>query len=61
MDESEASNMIIQFDSDRKTSSIIVRYPEWEGSNKEVRVYTKGAMDFLMKNVTKVNYGQDDV
>jgi len=38
---------IISFTSSRKRASIVVRNPEKEGTNEEVRVFTKGAPDML--------------
>lgn len=37
----------ISFSSKRKRGSIIIRRPEHEGTDKEVRIYTKGAPDML--------------
>jgi len=45
---------IIPFTSTRKRGSIVVRYPDLEGSNQEVRVYCKGAPDMLFPDTTKV-------
>lgn len=38
----------IPFTSDRKKASIVVRQPEMEGTDHEVRVYCKGAPDMLL-------------
>ena len=43
----------IPFTSSRKKASVIVRQPALEGTDREVRVYTKGGPDFIMKHVTK--------
>ena len=40
----------IPFNSARKKASIVVHQPEHEGTDKEVRVYTKGGPDFLMRD-----------
>lgn len=37
----------ISFSSKRKRGSIIIKRPEHEGTDKEVRIYTKGAPDML--------------
>jgi magnesium-transporting ATPase (P-type) len=37
----------ITFSSSRKRASIVIRNPEYEGTDKEVRVYCKGAPDML--------------
>jgi len=37
----------ISFSSKRKRGSIIIRQPEHEGTDREVRIYTKGAPDML--------------
>jgi len=43
---------IIPFSSLRKRGSIVVRNPDLEGTDQEVRVYCKGAPDvFWMENV----------
>jgi len=45
---------IISFSSSRKRASIVVRYPEHEGTNKEVRVYCKGAPDMVLESTNNV-------
>lgn len=45
---------LISFSSTRKRASIVVRNAEEEGTDKEVRVYTKGAPDMLFPMVTGV-------
>jgi magnesium-transporting ATPase (P-type) len=42
----------VAFTSTRKRASIVIRQPQFEGTDKEVRVYTKGGPDFLMPDVT---------
>jgi len=48
---------VVPFTSSRKRASIVVRRPGFEGTNNEVRVYTKGAPDVLFD---KVNYVLND-
>lgn len=43
----------IPFTSTRKMGSIVVRNPNKTGERDEVRVYCKGAPDFVLKNTTK--------
>jgi len=45
---------IISFSSSRKRASIVVRYPEHEGTDREVRVYCKGAPDMVLENTISV-------
>lgn len=45
---------IVQFTSSRKKGSIVVRNPKMEGTDQEVRVYCKGAPDFILKDTTHV-------
>lgn len=40
----------IPFSSSRKKQSIIVHQPGQEGTDKEVRVYTKGGPDFMLRD-----------
>lgn len=40
----------VQFTSSRKKSSIVVRYPAKEGTDEEVRVYSKGAPDWMIES-----------
>jgi magnesium-transporting ATPase (P-type) len=44
----------IQFTSSRKRASIIVRNPEFEGTDQEVRLYCKGAPDMLFDSTTGI-------
>ena len=44
----------VSFTSARKRASIVVRRPEFEGTNKEVRVYCKGAPDMVFEDTTHV-------
>ena len=39
----------IPFNSGRKRRSIVLRRPDFEGSNQEVRVYTKGASEKILE------------
>lgn len=45
---------LISFSSSRKRASIIIRNPEKEGTDQEVRVYTKGAPDMLFDKLAGV-------
>jgi magnesium-transporting ATPase (P-type) len=45
---------VIQFTSSRKRASIVVRNPEKEGTDHEIRVYCKGAPDMLFEYTTNV-------
>lgn len=45
---------VIQFTSSRKKASIVVRNPEFEGTDREVRVYCKGAPDMVLDTTTQV-------
>jgi magnesium-transporting ATPase (P-type) len=45
---------VIQFTSSRKRASIVVRNPELEGTENEVRVYCKGAPDMLFEYTSNV-------
>jgi magnesium-transporting ATPase (P-type) len=45
---------IVPFTSSRKRGTIVVRNPELEGSDQEVRVYCKGAPDMVLQDTTKV-------
>ena len=45
---------VIQFTSSRKRASIVVRNPELEGTDREIRVYCKGAPDMLFDFTTQV-------
>ena len=45
---------IIPFTSKRKMGSIVVRNAQQTGTDREVRVYTKGAPDMLLQKVTRV-------
>jgi len=45
---------IIPFTSRRKMGSIVVRNAQQTGTDREVRVYTKGAPDMLLEKVTRV-------
>lgn len=45
---------IVPFSSQRKRGSIVVRNPDAEGTDQEVRVYCKGAPDFLLPDTTQV-------
>ena len=38
---------VVEFTSKRKRASIVIRYPENAGTDKEVRVFCKGAPDML--------------
>jgi len=42
----------VSFTSARKRASIVVRRPEFEGTNKEVRLYCKGAPDMVFEDTT---------
>lgn len=44
----------VSFTSARKRASIVVRRPEFEGTNKEVRVYCKGAPDMVFDDTNYV-------
>mmetsp|Transcript_15972 Transcript_15972/g.26934 ORF Transcript_15972/g.26934 Transcript_15972/m.26934 type:complete len:1163 (-) Transcript_15972:42-3530(-) len=46
--------LVISFTSSRKRASIVVRDPSQEGTDKEVRVYCKGAPDMLFDLTTGV-------
>jgi len=52
---------LISFSSSRKRASIIVRNAEKEGTDQEVRVYTKGAPDMLFDRLSGVIDGNGDV
>jgi magnesium-transporting ATPase (P-type) len=45
--------MRIPFTSSRKKASVVIHQPQYEGSDNEVRVLTKGGPDFIMALVTK--------
>lgn len=45
---------VIPFTSDRKKASIVVRQPEMEGTDQEIRVYCKGAPDMLLQHTQNV-------
>jgi magnesium-transporting ATPase (P-type) len=45
---------VIQFTSSRKRASIVVRNPEKEGTDREIRIYCKGAPDMVLENTTQV-------
>jgi P-type Ca2+ transporter type 2C len=45
---------VIQFTSSRKKASIVVRNPDLEGTDREVRVYCKGAPDMVLDTTTQV-------
>jgi Ca2+-transporting ATPase len=45
---------LISFSSSRKRASIVIRNAEKEGTNQEVRIYTKGAPDMLFPMVSGV-------
>jgi len=55
-DSLEESNVlcVIPFSSKRKRGSIVLRNPEKEGTDEEVRVYCKGAPDMLFEFVENV-------
>jgi magnesium-transporting ATPase (P-type) len=40
----------IPFSSSRKKQTIVVHQPDQEGTDKEVRVYTKGGPDFMLRD-----------
>lgn len=40
----------VKFTSERKKSSIAVRFPDKEGQDDEVRVFCKGAPDWMIVN-----------
>ena len=44
----------IPFTSTRKRGTIVVRNPDLEGTDQEVRVYCKGAPDMVFLDTTKV-------
>lgn len=50
----------ITFSSKRKKASIVVRQPEFEGTDKEVRVYCKGGPDFMLRDGLVSNIVKDD-
>jgi Ca2+-transporting ATPase len=52
---------LISFSSSRKRASIVVRNTEKEGTDQEVRIYTKGAPDMLFPLVTGIIDGSGDV
>jgi magnesium-transporting ATPase (P-type) len=41
---------VISFSSSRKRGSIVVRNPNFEGTDQEVRIYTKGAPDMVLES-----------
>lgn len=45
---------VISFSSSRKRASIVVRNPDQEGTDQEVRIYTKGAPDMVLESTTNV-------
>jgi magnesium-transporting ATPase (P-type) len=45
---------VIPFSSVRKRCSIVVHFPEYAGTNKEVRVYCKGAPDTLYSMISQI-------
>jgi len=45
---------LISFTSSRKRATIVVRRPEAEGTNNEVRVYCKGAPDMVFDDTYRV-------
>ena len=47
----EKTLCIVPFTSKRKMGSIVVHQTEFKGTNKEVRVYCKGAPDMLLEKV----------
>jgi magnesium-transporting ATPase (P-type) len=52
---------LISFSSSRKRASIVIRNPSKEGTNAEVRVYTKGAPDMLFPMLTGVLNASGDI
>lgn len=44
--------MRIPFTSSRKKASVVIHQPKYEGTDHEVRVYTKGGPDYIMHLVT---------
>jgi len=50
----ENTLQLISFSSSRKRASIVIRNPEEEGTDKEVRIYTKGAPDMLFPKLSGV-------
>ena len=53
MDEIKAEGktlLKIPFSSSRKKQTIVVHQPGQEGTDKEVRVYTKGGPDFMLRD-----------
>lgn len=44
---------VVPFTSKRKRGSVVVRDPSQEGTDKEVRVYCKGAPDFFLMEATE--------
>jgi len=52
---------LISFSSSRKRASIVVRNPAKEGTDGEVRVYTKGAPDMLFDKLSGVVDGEGNV
>lgn len=45
---------VLQFSSERKRATIAIRYPELEGTDREVRIFSKGAPDILIDYCSKV-------
>lgn len=42
------------FSYSRKRGSVVIRNPKFKGTDREVRVYCKGAPEILLENATKV-------
>lgn len=45
---------VIKFESKRKRASIVIRNPNLEGSENEVRIFCKGAPDFVINDTVNV-------
>ena len=59
--EEENILQVISFSSKRKRASIVVRNPKEEGTDKEVRVYTKGAPDMMFNKVMGMRDGEGEI
>lgn len=55
-DSLDKSNVLVEvpFSYSRKRGSIVVRNPEFAGTDKEVRIYCKGAPEILLENANSV-------
>lgn len=55
-DSLKKENILLEapFSYSRKRGSVVIRNPQFEGTDREVRVYCKGAPEILLENASKV-------